>query len=123
MTKVLVAGDWTDNYLTLGGKTLHVGAEDLAAAQREAEGIVGDTLAGARADLAAARANFKTALDAASANVEAEVERRVKAEFDKISEAPKPSEGPAPPPAPPAIVAENLGAAGSPAPEPTTPSV
>ena len=40
MTKVLVAGDWSDNYLTLGSKALHVGAEDLAAAKREAEAIV-----------------------------------------------------------------------------------
>ena len=38
--KVLIAGDWTENYLTLGGKVYHVGAEDLAAAKREAEAIV-----------------------------------------------------------------------------------
>lgn len=35
--KVLLLGEYTDNYLTLGGRTFHVDSETIASAQRAAE--------------------------------------------------------------------------------------
>ena len=106
--KVLIAGDWTENYLTLGGKVYHVGAEDLAVAKREANAAVADALAGGRAYLDDLRAALEADLIAARADIEAEIERRVQAEIDKIAGPPRV--------ATPAIVAEPTAPAETPAP-------